>query len=219
MAAAAACRCSSSSICCCCGARRRPRCATRASRLLKEAMGAGQRFRRHVPPLLFLIALTLMLVAIARPAAVVTLPSQHETVILAMDVSGSMRATDVKPSRIVAAQEAARAFVADQPKTDAHRRRLVRRHRIGRAVADAQPRGHPRRDRPLPAAARHRGRQRHPRLAEDDLSRCRIRSALVQSARATRRAQRPLDPSRAADKSAAASRCRRAPILPRRSSC
>jgi len=58
-----------------------------------------------------------MIVAVARPAAVVTLPSAHETVILAMDVSGSMRATDVKPSRIVAAQEAARGFVADQPKT------------------------------------------------------------------------------------------------------
>ncbi len=63
------------------------------------------------------LALTLMIVAIARPTAVVTLPSQHETVILAMDVSGSMRATDVKPSRIVAAQEAASAFVAEQPKT------------------------------------------------------------------------------------------------------
>jgi len=85
--------------------------------LMMTAQGAGQRFRRHVPPLLFLTALILMLVAIARPAAVVTLPSAHETVILAMDVSGSMRATDVKPSRIVAAQEAARAFVADQPKS------------------------------------------------------------------------------------------------------
>ena len=85
--------------------------------LIKNAMGAGQRLRRHVPPLLFIAALTLMLIAIARPAAIVTLPSQHETVILSMDVSGSMRATDVKPSRIVAAQEAARAFVADQPKT------------------------------------------------------------------------------------------------------
>ena len=85
--------------------------------LIKNAMGAGQRLRRHVPPLLFIVALTLMLIAIARPAAIVTLPSQHETVILSMDVSGSMRATDVKPSRIVAAQEAARAFVADQPKT------------------------------------------------------------------------------------------------------
>jgi len=85
--------------------------------LIKNAMGAGQRLRRHVPPLLFIVALTLMLIAIARPAAIVTLPSQHETVILSMDVSGSMRATDVKPSRIFAAQEAARAFVADQPKT------------------------------------------------------------------------------------------------------
>ena len=80
-------------------------------------MGAGQRLRRHVPPLLFLLALALMLLAIARPAAVVTLPSQHETVILAMDVSGSMRATDVKPNRIVAAQDAARGFIAEQPQT------------------------------------------------------------------------------------------------------
>jgi Ca-activated chloride channel family protein len=85
--------------------------------LIRESLGAGQRFRRHVPPMLFLLALTLMLMAIARPTAVVILPSQHETVILAMDVSGSMRATDVKPSRIAAAQEAARAFVAEQPKT------------------------------------------------------------------------------------------------------
>jgi Ca-activated chloride channel family protein len=64
---------------------------------------------------LFLIALTLMLIAIARPAAVVTLPSQHEIIILAMDVSGSMRAVDVKPNRLTAAQEAARAFINDQP--------------------------------------------------------------------------------------------------------
>ena len=85
--------------------------------LVREALGAGQRFRRHVPPALFLLALALMLFAVARPSAVVTLPSQHETVILAIDVSGSMRATDVKPNRMVAAQEAARAFVADQPKT------------------------------------------------------------------------------------------------------
>jgi Ca-activated chloride channel family protein len=78
-------------------------------------MGAGQRFRRHVPPLLFLLALTVLVVAIARPTATITLPSQHETIILAMDVSGSMRAADVEPNRIGAAQAAARAFVADQP--------------------------------------------------------------------------------------------------------
>ena len=83
--------------------------------MVKEAMGAGQKFRRHIPPLLFLVALIAMIVAIARPAAVVTLPSQHQTIILAMDVSGSMRATDVQPNRISAAQAAAKAFVAEQP--------------------------------------------------------------------------------------------------------
>ena len=83
--------------------------------MVKEAMGAGQRFRRHIPPLLFLVALSAMIVAIARPAALVTLPSQHLTIILAMDVSGSMRATDVEPNRISAAQTAAKAFVAEQP--------------------------------------------------------------------------------------------------------
>ena len=83
--------------------------------MVKEAIGASQRFRRHIPPLLFLIALLAMIIAIARPAAVVTLPSQHQTIILAMDVSGSMRAVDVEPNRISAAQAAAKAFVAEQP--------------------------------------------------------------------------------------------------------
>src|SRR2546426_428646 len=82
--------------------------------MVKEAIGS-QRFRRHIPPLLFLLALIAMLVAVARPAAVVTLPSQHQTIILAMDVSGSMRAVDVQPNRISAAQAAAKAFVAEQP--------------------------------------------------------------------------------------------------------
>ena len=99
--------------------RRKQKSAVRYASLsvMKDALGAGHRMRRHIPPLLFLAAFTLMIIAIARPAAVVTLPSQHETIILSMDVSGSMRATDVKPSRIAAAQEAARAFVAEQPKT------------------------------------------------------------------------------------------------------
>jgi Ca-activated chloride channel family protein len=83
--------------------------------LNRAALGAGQGLRRHLPPLLFLLALVLLVIAIARPTATITLPARHETVILAMDVSGSMRATDVAPSRIVAAQNAARAFIADQP--------------------------------------------------------------------------------------------------------
>jgi Ca-activated chloride channel homolog len=85
--------------------------------MVKEALGAGQRLRRHIPPLLFLVALLVLIVAIARPAAVITLPSQQRTIILAMDVSGSMRATDVQPNRISAAQAAAKAFVAEQPST------------------------------------------------------------------------------------------------------
>jgi Ca-activated chloride channel family protein len=83
--------------------------------MVKDAIGAGQSLRRHVPPSLLLCALAVMIAAIARPNAVVTLPSQHETVILAMDVSGSMRATDVEPNRLVAAQAAAKAFIAEQP--------------------------------------------------------------------------------------------------------
>jgi Ca-activated chloride channel family protein len=83
--------------------------------LVKEAMGKGVGFRRHIPPALFLLSLAIMIAAIARPTAVVTLPSQHETVILAMDVSGSMRATDVEPNRLVAAQVAAKSFIAEQP--------------------------------------------------------------------------------------------------------
>ncbi|MFA7665387.1 MAG: VWA domain-containing protein [Burkholderiaceae bacterium] len=99
--------------------RRRSRSAVRYAGLglVREAMSAGQGIRRHLPPALFLIALGLMLVAAARPTAVVTLPFAHETVVLAMDVSGSMRAADVAPSRMVAAQEAARAFIAAQPRS------------------------------------------------------------------------------------------------------
>ena len=99
--------------------RRRKKVALRYASLtiVKEAMGAGQSMRRHVPPLLILLALTTMFVAVGRPVAVVTLPSQHETVILAMDVSGSMRATDVKPNRLAASQAAAKAFIAEQPPT------------------------------------------------------------------------------------------------------
>jgi Ca-activated chloride channel family protein len=83
--------------------------------LLKEAIGPRAALRRHLPPFLFLLALAGMIVAAARPTAVVTLPSTHETVILAMDVSGSMRATDVQPNRLAASQAAAKQFVSEQP--------------------------------------------------------------------------------------------------------
>ena len=84
---------------------------------LVAAPGPGQGAWRHLPPVLFLSAITLLLVAFGRPAAVVTLPAQHETIVLAVDVSGSMRATDVQPTRLAAAQAAARAFVDTQPRS------------------------------------------------------------------------------------------------------
>jgi Ca-activated chloride channel family protein len=84
--------------------------------IVKEAMGAGQTFKRHIPPILFLLSLAAMLLAASRPVAVVTLPSNQQTIILAMDVSGSMRATDVQPSRLVAAQNAAKSFIGDLPR-------------------------------------------------------------------------------------------------------
>ncbi len=98
--------------------KRKKRLALRYASLsiVREAMGTGPGFRRHIPPLLFLLAIAAMLLAASRPFAVVSLPSQQETIMLAMDVSGSMRATDVQPSRIVAAQNAAKSFLADLPK-------------------------------------------------------------------------------------------------------
>lgn len=83
--------------------------------LVREAMGGASRWRRHVPPALFLAGLVLAILAIARPSAVLTLPSQQRTIIMAIDVSLSMRATDVEPNRLAAAQAAARAFVEDLP--------------------------------------------------------------------------------------------------------
>ena len=82
----------------------------------KLALGSGPGWRRHVPPLLLLLALTVLLLALGRPTAVITLPLAERTIMLAMDVSGSMRAEDVKPNRLVASQEAAKAFVNKLPR-------------------------------------------------------------------------------------------------------
>jgi len=84
--------------------------------LVKQALGKGPGWRRHVPAALLLAAVSVLLLAAARPMARLKLPSQAQTIILAMDVSGSMRATDVKPNRLIAAQEAAKAFVAALPR-------------------------------------------------------------------------------------------------------
>jgi Ca-activated chloride channel homolog len=85
--------------------------------IVREAQGPGSTWRRHIPPVLLLLALAATLFAVSRPSAVVTLPIIDQTIILAIDVSGSMRATDVEPSRIVAAQNAAKSFVESLPRT------------------------------------------------------------------------------------------------------
>jgi Ca-activated chloride channel family protein len=97
--------------------RRRQRAAVRYASLalIRTAMGPRTQWRRHVPPLIFLLAFGALIVAMARPSAVVTLPSEQRTIILAIDVSLSMRATDVEPSRLAAAREAAKTFVQEQP--------------------------------------------------------------------------------------------------------
>ena len=98
--------------------RRKKKAAVRYANLgmIREAMGPGSNIRRHVPPALFLLALAVMIVAMARPSATVMLPTQKQTIILALDASGSMRAKDVLPSRIEAAQAAAKQFVAEVPR-------------------------------------------------------------------------------------------------------
>jgi Ca-activated chloride channel family protein len=81
------------------------------------ALGAARRsgFRSRVPAAFLLLGLVMMSVAMARPQAVVSLPRQEGTVVLAFDVSASMAATDLAPTRIAAAKVAAKDFVARQP--------------------------------------------------------------------------------------------------------
>ena len=83
---------------------------------ISAALTSSHRLRRHVPPLLLFLAMTFAVLAIARPAAVFTLPAEQRTVVLAIDVSFSMAGNDVLPSRLEAAQAAAKAFIRDQPR-------------------------------------------------------------------------------------------------------
>ncbi len=95
----------------------RRRARTLASSGLLPAKSGWAAFRRHVPPILFLTALTLLLIGVARPQATVPVPRQSGTVILAFDISNSMAAKDIGPSRLGAAQAAAVEFVKSQPDT------------------------------------------------------------------------------------------------------
>ncbi|RYY60890.1 MAG: VWA domain-containing protein, partial [Comamonadaceae bacterium] len=97
--------------------RRRNRQALRFSNLgvVREAV-AGRQWRRHVPAVLMLLGLFGLMLAAARPVARVPLPWAHSSILLAIDVSLSMRVSDVQPSRMVAAQEAAKLFLRELPK-------------------------------------------------------------------------------------------------------
>jgi Ca-activated chloride channel homolog len=97
--------------------RRRKRVALRYASLalVRDAIGPGQWLRRHLPALLLLLSLSCALLGVARPTALLTLPSEYQTIVLAVDVSRSMRATDMKPSRIEAAQSAVKNFIENLP--------------------------------------------------------------------------------------------------------
>jgi Ca-activated chloride channel family protein len=84
--------------------------------LVRQAVGGGMTWRRHLPPALLWAALAAVIVAGARPVATVTLPTRQQTVILALDASGSMSATDVAPDRITASQVAAKTFAQQLPR-------------------------------------------------------------------------------------------------------
>jgi Ca-activated chloride channel family protein len=96
--------------------RRRAKPALRYSSLgvVREALSKRQ-WRRHVPPALFLLALFVVLLALVRPTASVALPWAESRIMLALDGSLSMRVTDVKPTRMEAAQEAAKTFLRELP--------------------------------------------------------------------------------------------------------
>ena len=85
--------------------------------LIHEAMPRSSRIRRHLPFVLVLIGLASLIVAMARPVSIVPVPTGKTTVVLALDVSRSMCSTDIPPNRLLAAEDAASAFVERQGAT------------------------------------------------------------------------------------------------------
>jgi Ca-activated chloride channel family protein len=97
--------------------RRRSKYAVRFTNLALLSNIAPKRpsWRRHLPPVLYLAAISALLIGLARPTMIVPVPREDATVILAMDVSGSMRATDVSPTRLDAARASALSFIEQLP--------------------------------------------------------------------------------------------------------
>lgn len=95
--------------------RRRPRAARYSSlALIRDAGVSGARARRHLPFALVAASAAALVLALGRPAVVLSVPVNETTIILSMDVSGSMCSTDIAPTRLEAAEEAAIAFVQSQ---------------------------------------------------------------------------------------------------------
>ena len=111
--------------------RRRARYAVHYTNIeVLAAVAAGApRWRRYVPPALAALALTCALAALARPEVEVSVASERASIVLTVDVSGSMSAEDVKPTRLAAAQEAVRRFLAGLPK----------KYRVGLVTFSAEP--------------------------------------------------------------------------------
>lgn len=99
--------------------RRRRKYAVRFTNLalLKQVATRRPGIRRHIPPLLYLLGLAALLFSLARPMAVIAVPREQTSVMLVMDVSGSMTADDLEPNRMAAARQAARTFVEELPQT------------------------------------------------------------------------------------------------------
>lgn len=97
--------------------RRRARYAVRFTNLdlLANIAPRQPSWRRHVPTAVYLAAVSLLVLGLARPTMVVAVPREDATVLLTIDVSGSMKATDVAPTRLDAAREAARSFIDQLP--------------------------------------------------------------------------------------------------------
>ena len=98
--------------------RRRPAGARYSSlALVRDALPQSSRLRRHLPFALLVFALASLVIALARPVAIVTVPTGQTTIILTIDVSGSMCSTDIPPTRLQAAEAAAAAFIQHQGST------------------------------------------------------------------------------------------------------
>ena len=83
--------------------------------LLSNLVPRTPAWRRHVPPALYVLALAALVIGLARPSAMLAVPREDATIVLTMDVSGSMLATDVAPSRLDSAKQAASAFIDQLP--------------------------------------------------------------------------------------------------------